>query len=52
MSVTIWLLVIALAVYVVGRRRSRKNLVMGAQLVGAAAVLSVVGQVVWAILQQ
>ncbi|MDJ0391921.1 hypothetical protein QMK17_01065 [Rhodococcus sp. G-MC3] len=52
MSFTLWLLLISVALYAVGRRRSRRNLVMCAQLIGAAAVCLVVGQVVWAILQQ
>nr|WP_296767572.1 hypothetical protein [Rhodococcus sp. (in: high G+C Gram-positive bacteria)] len=52
MSPTLWLLLVAVAVYVIGRRRSRRNLVMCAQLIGAAAVCLVIGQVLWAILQQ
>lgn len=50
MSLTVWVLLIALILYVVGRRRSRKNIVMCAQLIGVAAVCLVVGQVVWEIL--
>lgn len=52
MSVTLWLLILALMIYLVGRRKSRKNLVMFAQLIGFAAVCLVVGQVIWQILQQ
>lgn len=52
MSVTLWLLLIAVVTYVVGRRRSRKTLVMCAQLIGAAALCFVLGQVLWSIVQQ
>ncbi|MGB3369449.1 MAG: hypothetical protein WBA81_02425 [Rhodococcus sp. (in: high G+C Gram-positive bacteria)] len=52
MTPTLWLLLIASAMYVVGRRRSRTKLVMFAQLIGAATVCLVVGQVVWALLAQ
>ncbi|WP_201265085.1 hypothetical protein [Rhodococcus sp. P1Y] len=49
MSPTLWLLLIASVLYVFGRRRSRRNLVMCAQLLGAAAVVLVLGQVLWSI---
>ncbi|WP_169914555.1 hypothetical protein [Rhodococcoides yunnanense] len=52
MSVTPWLLVLAAAIYLLGRRKSRKNLVMCAQLIGVVAVCLVVGQVLWQILKQ
>lgn len=52
MSPTLWLLLIASLLYVLGRRRSRRNLVMCAQLIGAAALLLVVGQVLWSIVGQ
>ncbi len=52
MSVTLWMLLIAAATYLVGRRRSRKTLIMCAQLIGAATLCFVVGQVLWSIVQQ
>ena len=43
MSVTLWLLLVAAAIYLFGRRRSRRNLVMCGQLIGLVAVCLVVG---------
>ncbi|WP_019664253.1 MULTISPECIES: hypothetical protein [Nocardiaceae] len=50
MSVTVWLLVLAAIVYLFGRRRRRRNVMVVAQLIGVAAVCLVVGQVAWQLL--
>jgi hypothetical protein len=50
-SILVWLMLIAGAVYLLGRRRSRTTLVICAQLIGAAAICLVLGQVVWQILR-
>ncbi|MGA9870527.1 MAG: hypothetical protein WBQ44_05205 [Rhodococcus sp. (in: high G+C Gram-positive bacteria)] len=52
MSPTLWLLSIAAVVYLVGRRRSRRKLIVCAQLIGAGAICLVIGQVLWAIVRQ
>ncbi|WP_176444047.1 hypothetical protein [Rhodococcoides kyotonense] len=49
---TVWLLLVAGVIYLFGRRRSRRTLVVCGQLIGLAAVGLVVGQVAWHILQQ
>lgn len=51
MSFTGWLLLVALIVYVIGRRRSRTVVVICAQLIGAAALCVVLGQIVFEILR-